>query len=89
MTERVKAVVMLMGEADGAIPNGNRIIKCNSEEGDMNEDGATGTVLSSIATPADMLAEEEFKDKPFFYFVSWDSDPGMPVGISSNRIAIA
>jgi hypothetical protein len=80
------APMWISGEADGAIPNGSGVIKCNSEEGDMNEDGATGTVVSSIATPETMRAEEQFKGIEFFYFVRWDSAPDIPIGITGNRI---
>jgi hypothetical protein len=83
------ATTWISGEADGAIPNGSRVIKCNSEEGDMNKDGTTGTVVSSIATPEDMRAEEEFKGIEFFYFVRWDSAPDVPIGITGNRIRAA
>ena len=38
----------LAGEAAGAIPNGSKVIKQNSEEGDAHPDEVKGVVVSSL-----------------------------------------
>lgn len=49
----------------GALPNGTRVRKVNSEPGDTRPDGALGAVLGSVG--ADHLG--------IAYFVEWDSMP--------------
>lgn len=71
------------GEAIGAIPNGKRIRKHQSEPGDSTPNGTEGTVISSITVPDDM--REEFGGK-FFYWVEWDDKPGMPVGVLDKKV---
>jgi hypothetical protein len=70
-------------QATGALPNGTRIEKTNSEPGDGHQDGATGTVIGSLAAPKDFPLPDRFA-----YFVAWDEDPGagLPVGIREGRI---
>jgi hypothetical protein len=62
-------------QAQGAIPNGTRIVKCGTIPGDTREDGAPGTVLGSIGHGPLML-----------YFVEWDSAPRTAVAVASHRI---
>ena len=68
-------------QAEGAIPNGTRIVKVNSEAEDAHVDGAPGVVIGSMAEP-------EHPGR-FGYFIEWDDMPGLPVGIVGHRIAVA
>lgn len=64
-------------EVPGAIPNGTRVMKCNSEETDTHQDGALCTVVGSI----------EMSDTgKLAYFVEWDDMKGIAVGIAAHRI---
>jgi len=78
------AAIVIEGEAEGAIPNGARVRKCNSEPGDSFSDGAMGTVLSSIAVLPELAHLAPGSD--YAYFVEWDEIPGVPVGVLSRRI---
>lgn len=72
------------GEAEGAYPNGIRILKVASEEGDGTPIGTGGFILSSLNARG-----IEFEDAPrevsYFYFVKWDDFPH-PVGIQDWKI---
>lgn len=68
-------------EAIGAIPNGTRIAKTNSNPPDANQDGALGTVEGSIGP----VPEGELKGQ-YGYFVRWDSWKEVQVFITGNRI---
>lgn len=74
------AAFMKAGQADGAIPNGTAIEKCDSEPGDAHPDGARGKVLSSVALP-----HPDTGKMLFAYWVSWDDDPETPI-FSAGRI---
>ena len=76
-------VVYTKNQAEGALPNGTRIEKVNSEPGDGHQDGAAGTVIGSIG-PVEI---PDFTDR-YAYFVAWDEDPGagLPVGIREGRV---
>jgi hypothetical protein len=63
-------------QAPGAIPNGTRVQKCNTEPRDDHQDGALATVLGSVGPVNGMYG----------YFVEWDDWPGIPVFIRGNRI---
>ena len=71
----------LAGEAAGAIPNGSKVIKQNSEEGDAHPDEVKGVVVSSLGAPQSMV-DDGFD--PFFYFVDWGD--GLPVGIMGSKV---
>lgn len=71
-------------QAEGALSNGTRVAKINSENGDGHQDGAEGTILGSIG-PADADIQAEFGAE-FAYFVEWDDQPKTAVGITSNRV---
>jgi hypothetical protein len=73
-------------QADGAVPNGARIVKRNSEEDDSQPNDALGTVLGSIKTPAGV---EGRTGVAYFYFVEWDALPRAAVGVISTKIARA
>lgn len=70
------------GTAEGAIPNGARVRKVNSEPSDGNPDGTLGTVLGSFSDP-------EVQDGAVVYFVEWDSRPGMAVGVMERKVEAA
>lgn len=66
--------------ADGAIPNGDRIRKINSNTGDTNRDGTTGTVYASIGP------EMNQGRLTIGYIVLWDTFPDIPVLVTDERI---
>jgi hypothetical protein len=51
-------------QAKGALANGTRIVKVNSEPGDAHPDGTPGVILGSISHPA-------IWDGAVCYFVEW------------------
>lgn len=63
-------------EAPGALPNGARVQKINSEPGDTHGDGAWATVRGSIGPALGT----------FGYYVEWDDHPGIPVFIAGLRL---
>lgn len=66
-------------QAEGAIPNGTRIIKTNSEKGDGRQDGVGGVVLGSM----------DGGDMGICYFVEWDDAPKFAVGVIALKIKTA
>lgn len=83
---RIDALGYISGEAEGAYPNGTRIVKIESEESDSTPVGSGGEVIAShyvgdIPPPAGV-------ERPvtYFYFVTWDWLPAVPVGISDWKI---
>lgn len=79
MTDRV-AFAYIKGQVPDAIPNGTRVRKVNSEDGDGNPNGTRGTVLSSISYP-------NVANGAPAYFVVWDTSPGMPVLCGGFKVA--
>jgi len=80
-------VAMLTGEAPGAIKNGSKVTKQNSESNDGHQDGTQGTVLSSIAMPIEVRAEavaQNLGDCEYFYFIDWGE--GVPVGTLDSKV---
>lgn len=71
-------------QADGAIPNGTRIIKVHDEPGDAHPRGALGTVLGSMVSPPEVAHLSEFA-----YFVEWDDMPYHAVAVVSAKIGVA
>lgn len=81
---RIGPIIYFEGQADGALPNGTRIAKCDSEPGDTHKDGETGKVTGSIG-PVELpsIGGEE----GYIYFVQWDnSNPPQPAAVVSHRI---
>jgi hypothetical protein len=66
-------------QAEGAIPNGSRVVKVWGEPGDGHPIGATATVLGSLGDPS-------FPE--YGYFVEWDSHPRMAVFVRGKKIAL-
>lgn len=79
----LKIDALFHDDAPGALPNGTRIVKCNSTPGDTHPDGHPGTVYSSMASPEEL--KKERPDVDYGYFVIWDGFP-YPVMVMSNRI---
>ena len=74
-------------EAEGAIPNGTRIKKRNTMDGDSVANGELGVVLGSILYPDHLPQQPVYKDKvKHLYFVTWDSIPDKPIGTSDYKI---
>ncbi len=78
-------VVMIPGEAEGAIPNGTRIIKNAIEVGDGHKVGALGTVLASHG-PLGFKNREGVERTDYGYFIEWDDTPGVPVFVCGYKI---
>ncbi len=69
-------------EAPGAMPNGTRVRKQNSEAGDAHNDGSIGVVKGSIGP-------HPFRGAPhYMYFVAWDDEPGagVPIGVIDTKL---
>lgn len=87
----MRTMFYITNQAEGAIPNGTVIVKVNTEKDDANPIGTKGKVLGSL--PVNITPEERAKlpeagrDSRFFYFVEWESTPGVPVGVTSWKIA--
>ena len=77
-------LMVLLGEAEGAIPNGTRIVKVFAEEGDGHQVGDEGVVFSSVATPEGM--KEQFPEVDYMYWIVWDDMPSLPIAVSSHKI---
>jgi hypothetical protein len=71
------------GEAEGAYPNGTRVIKIDAEESDSTRIGTKGTVISSV--DASDVEIEGVRRITYFYFVMWDDFPA-PVGLADWKI---
>jgi len=67
------------GDAPGAWPKGTRVRKSRNDPGDTHTIGDQATVLSSLG-PMDGM---------FLYFVEWDDLLRIPVGIRSDKLALA
>lgn len=66
-------------QARDALPNGTRIKKTRSEEGDGTPDGTPGTVLGSMRAPEEMYFE-------LLYFVEWDNHKKVAVGCMGWKV---
>jgi hypothetical protein len=64
-------------QAEGAYPNGTRIIKQNSKKGDATKDGTKGKILGSVAVPP----MPEYPGVKFLYFMEWDDKPKVAVSM--------
>lgn len=70
-------------QAEGAFPNGCRVIKKEKKEGDGHDVGARATVIGSMKAP-----EGGRSKVTYFYFVVWDDMPSVAVGIADYRIGL-
>jgi hypothetical protein len=76
-------------EADGApISNGTRVIKVCSEDEDARPNGAEGVVIGSLEFSAEdrQAQPPHLRHVQFAYFVAWDSEPDLPVGILDFKV---
>jgi hypothetical protein len=76
-------VAICRERAEGAPPNGSRMVKTATGPGDTHPIGAGATLLGSSDGSA---AGPEFAGT-FLYCVEWDDRPGCPCFIHSSRIA--
>jgi len=67
-------------QAEGAIPNGTRVEKINSNSSDAHVDGSEGIIVASVG-PIVHLGRMTIS-----YFVCWDDAPDFPVGILDSRV---
>lgn len=68
--------------AEGALPNGTRIVKRASEPGDSHRDGALGTVLGSVRAPDGNPVQGVLH----CYFIEWDARPRCAVGTIDLKV---
>lgn len=78
--EYIGNAVFTRQQAEGAIPNGSRIVKSKMEDDDAHKIGDKGTVIGSISHP-------EVLNGMIGYFVEWDDMPGVPVGVVGWKIS--
>ena len=71
-------------QADGAYPNGTRVMKVFVEPGDSHGLGARATVLGSIKAP-EPITINGFTQQ-YGYFVEWDSNPRVAVFVTEVKI---
>lgn len=72
--------------AEGALPNGARVVKRNSEEKDPRPNGSLGTVLGSIdGSLIDTGLMLRFKAR-YMYFIEWDDAPRVAVGVIDWKV---
>ena len=82
MSRTVFVVEYVAGQAEGAYPNGSRVRKVWSDQGDSHQVGALATVVSSVVCPG-----VPGTDKAIGYFVCWDDAPGLPCFVADKKIA--
>jgi len=68
----------------GAIPNGTKVKKVNSQANDGHQDGALATIVGSIGTPKPI--EVQGITVRCAYFVIWDDMPKRVVGVSEHKL---
>lgn len=81
---------VLVGLAEGKLPNGTRVRKVNSSAGDTHHDGALGTVVGALGPAGEEIKAElrrlGLREVEWMYWVVWDDLPGVPVAITDTRI---
>lgn len=86
MSEAIELGYYLPGQAEGAYPNGTRIVKVRKEAGDLTAIGVKGEVIASHdVKEIDMPNKREGTE--FFYFVKWDTFE-YPVGVLDWKIGV-
>jgi hypothetical protein len=85
-------MVFTGNQADGALANGTRVIKTNSEPDDGHSNGESGTVIGSIKVPEEVreatrsMADFRFPNETHVYWVVWDAGPGLPVFTIGSKL---
>lgn len=74
-------VMQYTGQAEGAIPNGTRVVKIVSDPGDYHSIGAKGTVRGSIGP-----TQFEEHGMVYGYWVQWDDVPEFTVFTSGYKL---
>jgi hypothetical protein len=72
-------------QAKGAIFNGRRVKKVNSEPEDRTPDGREGTVRGSIANLQETIIVNG-QAIQFGYLVEWDNDKDYVVFVNNNKL---
>lgn len=85
-SDKPDGYLMISGQAEGAIPNGTRIQKIWSEEGDTFPLGTQGTILSSLGPITEDMVQPGVELGEFGYFISWDPFPNTPVFTIGKKI---
>jgi hypothetical protein len=72
-------------QADGAWPNGARIIKVKGDQdagggSDTTANGTTGVILGSVFIPE--------ATPGVFYFIEWDDKPLIAIGCAAWKLAL-
>jgi hypothetical protein len=70
-------------QAKGAMPNGTRVRKVNSEAKDGHPDGSLATIIGSISAGPLGINGVTIR---YLYFVEFDDLPHVGIGISEPRI---
>jgi hypothetical protein len=84
--------VFTRNEADGAIPNGTKIRKCDEDEGgDAHPIGEMGVVIGSLPAPEIDNAMKAKLDVKFWnethvYFIEWRTTPDLAIGTMGSKI---
>ena len=68
--------IFTRNEYPGALKNGTRIRKTNSEPNDHRNDGDAGTVIGSIGAP----------EVGVMYFIEWDQTPRVIIGVTAQKV---
>lgn len=63
-------------QVPGALANGTRIVKANTEAGDGTPEGTPGVVLGSVVNDEGRIA----------YFVEWANRPRLAVGCAALKV---
>lgn len=73
-------------QAEGAYPNGSRIVKAREEDGDATPLGTGGTVLGSLDGSVLDQRNPDGDVIRFAYFIEWDTAPRVAVGVIDWKI---
>jgi len=75
-------------EAEGALPNGTRVIKRVALDGDSVAKGGKGTVVGSHLLPPDMPRHPAAPDEPvtIMYYIKWDALGDIPVATPNVKV---
>lgn len=65
-------------QESGALANGTRVVKANTEPGDGTREGTPGVVLGSIREPDGQ--------RRYIYFIEWAGDPRVAVACMGFKL---